>query len=161
MVNPTSALAAQGRVSVLIWWTEPSVLELREFSLYRSESIFQFWVVIRIFLPVLDQLLRCLDEGLHLVTSPEKVHALWIDQDGNLLLNLGTRGSFLTMEERDRLLTWYKKWAVPMNYQLFLRIKTIDRLISVVRKQRGDPGERAHLFFVLVSLQRNTTFLAN
>ena len=82
--------------------TEPSGLELCKFSLHRNKALFQLRVVIRIVLPVLDQLLSYLDEGLHLVTSLEKVHASRIDQDGNLLLNAGTRGSCLTAEELHR-----------------------------------------------------------
>lgn len=54
--------------------TEPSVLELLQLCLHCSEALFQLRVVVRVCLPAFDQLLSCLDEALHLVTSLEEVH---------------------------------------------------------------------------------------
>ena len=62
--------------------TESSVLELLKFCLHRSEALFQLRVVVWIFFPRLDQLLRSLDEVLHFVTSLDEVHTERTGQEG-------------------------------------------------------------------------------
>ena len=49
-------------------------MELLEFGLHSSETLFQLRVVIGVSFPHLDQLLCCVDEGLHLIKSLEEIH---------------------------------------------------------------------------------------